>query len=177
MSEQIPQNKPEKREGIEDNARKFILEAIDPQFLKDHNATSFELTVDWLETEEDNEKKLAYKKFEDGSVQILLISKVTRDGSRIAEKKKISDDEYKFLLASSILRLQKNRYEFIHNQNNTAFNLKYDEFEEGKLNMLEVDAATEEERNNFNPKEFSYNLSEVTGDINYYGYRVAEKLV
>ncbi len=176
MSEEIPQNKPEKKEILEDNARKFTLGKIDPNFLKLHKATFFQLIVDWLETGEDNEKKLAYKRFEDGSTQILLISKVTKDGSRTSEKKKISDDEYKSLLGSSILHLEKARYEFSHDQRGVNFNLKYDEFEGGKLNILEVDATTEEERRNFNSQEFPYSLNEVTGDVKYYGYRVAATL-
>jgi hypothetical protein len=176
MSEEIPQNKLEKKEILEDNARKFTLGSIDSQFLKDHNATSFELIVDWLETGEDNEKKLAYKKFDNGSIQILLISKITKDGNRTSEKNKISEDEYKRLLGSSKLHLEKRRYEFSYNQDTIAFNLKYDEFEDGKLNMLEVDAVTEEERSSFDPKQFPSTLSEVTGNLNYYGYRVAETL-
>lgn len=32
MSEEIPQNKPEKKESMEDNARKFTLNTIDPEF-------------------------------------------------------------------------------------------------------------------------------------------------
>lgn len=42
--------------------------------------------------------------------------------------------------------------------------------------MLEVDAYTEEQRASFNPGNFPYSLSEVTGDINYYGYRVGGML-
>jgi len=40
--------------------------------------------------------------------------------------------------------------------------------------MLEVDASDERERNSFSPDDFPADLEEVTGDIRYYGYRVAE---
>jgi hypothetical protein len=94
---------------MEDNARKFIVERISKDFLFENKATSFDLTVDWLETNEDNDKKLAYKKFESGEIQILLISKVTKDGNRIADKEKITEGEYAELLKSSILHLSKKR--------------------------------------------------------------------
>lgn len=167
----------EKKESMEDNARKFIVQAIDPNFLKENNASSYELIVDWIATDEDSEKKLAYKKFENGDVQILLISKVTENGIRTSEKKTITEEEYKTLIGSTILHLQKRRYELKTAQNNISFSLKYDEFENGKLCMLEVDAANEDERNLFNPGEFPASLSEVTGDIRYYGYRVADMLI
>ncbi|HSW77545.1 MAG TPA: hypothetical protein VLG36_01985 [Candidatus Chromulinivoraceae bacterium] len=61
MSAEIPKTTPEKREILDDNARKFTVEPISAQFLDEHSATSFTLTVDWLETSEANEKKVAYK--------------------------------------------------------------------------------------------------------------------
>ena len=79
MAEKIPENKPEKKDEAGDNARKFLVDRIDDAFLDDRKATSFVLTVDWLETAEDSEKKIAYKKFRNGEVQILLIAKVTKD--------------------------------------------------------------------------------------------------
>ncbi len=39
--------------------------------------------------------------------------------------------------------------------------------------MLEADAASEEEKEFFSPDEFPAELTEVTGDTRYYGYRVA----
>lgn len=173
MSEKTPTNKPEKKEALEDNARKFVTEAIDSKFLKNHGASSFTLTVDWLETDEENEKKVAYKKFDNGDIQILLIAKATKNGNRTSEKEKITEEEYKDLVASSVLHLEKKRYEFGYTQNGIPFSLKYDEFAGGELCMLEVDASSEEERNSFNPKDFPSKLDEVTGDIQYYGYRVA----
>lgn len=170
----IPKNDPEKKEKLDDNARKFITEALDSKFLEDNNASSFTLTVDWLETGEDTEVKVAHKKFDNDEVQILLIAKTTKDGNRISEKEKISEERYQQLKVSSVLHLEKKRYEFDYEQNGTPFSVKYDEFADGKLNMLEVDASSEEQRESFDPKEFPSELKEVTGDIRYYGYRVAE---
>lgn len=166
-------NSPEKKEVLDDNARKFITKTIDPKFIEEHHASSFTLTTDWLETGEDNEKKLAYKEFNSGEIQILLIAKITKDGSRTSEKEKITTAEYTELLSSSILRLEKKRYEFTYAQSDILFSVKYDEFAGDTLRILEVDAPSEEERNSFNPHDFPAQLTEVTGDIRYYGYRVA----
>jgi hypothetical protein len=130
----------DKKETLDDNARKFIVKAVDPEFLKENGASSFTLTVDWLETGEDNEKKVVYKEFNDDDIQIFLIAKTTKNGKRTSEKEKISEERYQQLKASSVLHLEKKRYEFDYKQNNTRFSVKYDEFADGKLNMLEVDA-------------------------------------
>jgi len=142
------------KQTSDDNARKFLVKPLDTQFLNEHTPSSFTLTVDWLETSEDNETKVAYKKFDNGDVQILLISKVTKDGNRTAEKEKISEEKYKELVSSSILHLAKKRYEFTYTQNNIPLSVKYDVFENGKLCMLEVDAQNEQERDSFNPADF-----------------------
>jgi hypothetical protein len=176
MSVEIPTNNPEKKETLEDNARKFVTETLSTEFLEEHNASSFTLTVDWLETDEDKEKKLAYKEFDSGDVQILLITKVTEDGNRTSEKEKITEEKYRELLALSKLHLEKKRYEFEYVQNGVPFSLKYDEFDDERLRILEVDASTEEERSAFNPDAFPSGLNEVTGDMRYYGYRVAEAI-
>jgi hypothetical protein len=173
MSAEIPTNSPEKRETLDDNARKLTVDVIDHAFLEENGASSYTLIVDWLETGEDNERKVAYKKFDNGDIQILLISKVTKDGNRTSEKEKITEEEYKELVTSSVLHLEKKRYEFIYTQNNIPFSVKYDEFAESDLCMLEVDASSEEERNSFSPGDFPSKLTEVTGDMQYYGYRVA----
>lgn len=162
------------KEVLDDNARKFTLSTIDPTFLDTHTVTAYMLTTDWLETGSDNERKLAYKEFDTGEVQILLIAKVMKNGSRISEKQKITKEEYEDLLASSVLHLEKKRYEFNYAQGNVEFAMKYDEFASSSLRMLEVDAATEEERESFNPNDFPAQLSEVTGELKYYGYRVAK---
>jgi hypothetical protein len=173
MLEKAPTNSPEKKEIIDDNARKFIVNAIDPKFLEENRATSFNLITDWLEIGDDDEKKVAYKEFENGNIQTLLIAKITKNGDRTSEKEKITEDKYEELLSSSMLHLEKKRSEFTYTQNGTAFSVKYDEFAESKLCILEVDAINEEERNSFSPGDFPGELTEVTGDIRYYGYRVA----
>lgn len=173
MSIDIPNN-PEKKEKLEDNARKFTAEALDSEFLDVHNVSSFTLIVDWLETGEDIEVKVAHKKFDNGEVQILLIAKTTKEGNRVSEKEKIDEGRYEELKASSVQHLEKKRYEFEYEQNGILFSVKYDEFADGKLNMLEVDAPSEEQRDSFNPADFPAKLEEVTGDMRYYGYRVAE---
>ena len=169
---EIPKDKPERKEKLDDNARKFISKAIEQKFLDEHSASSFKLTVDWLETGDDTEKKLAYKEFKNGEIQILLIAKVTKDGIRTSEKEKISEDEYNKLLTFSNVHLEKRRYEFDYTQNDTSFACKYDEFANG-FQILEVDSMSEEQRNRFDANNFPYHIEEVTGDIQYYGYRVA----
>lgn len=174
MTAEIPARNPEKKEQLDDNARKFITEVLSPEFLEASGASSFTLTVDWLETSEDTEVKVAHKKFDNGDVQILLIAKTTKDGNRTSEKEKITEERYHQLKASPVFHLEKKRYEFEYTQNGTSFSVKYDEFADGKLNMLEVDASSEDERDSFSPDDFPADLEEVTGDIRYYGYRVAE---
>lgn len=173
MSIKITPQLERNKETLEDNARKFVVESIDSIFLKDNRASSFTLIVDWLEAGEDNEKKVARKEFDNGDVQILLIAKNTKDGNRTSEKQKITEEEYAKLIASSILHLEKRRYEFEFTQNHISFSVKYDEFTKSDLRIVEVDAPSEEERDLFNPIDFPSQLSEVTGDINYYGYNVA----
>lgn len=175
MSE-TPKNSPEKKETLDDNARKFITEPLDQEFLEKHGATSFTLTVDWLETGKDNETKVAYKKFDNGDVQILLITKITVDGNRTSEKEKITKERYDELLTRSKLHLEKKRYEFEYSQNNTTFSIKYDRFADDKLAMLEVDAPSEAERDSFDTTDFPGELAEVTGDVRYHGFRVAETI-
>jgi hypothetical protein len=174
MSAEIPTKNPEKKEKLDDNARKFITEALSPEFLGASGASSFTLTVDWLETGKGNEVKVVHKEFDNGDVQILLIAKTTKDGNRTSEKEKITEERYHQLKASSVPHLEKKRYEFEYDQNGTSFSVKYDEFADGKLNMIEVDASSEDERDSFSPDDFPADLEEVTGDIRYYGYRVAE---
>jgi hypothetical protein len=161
------------REILEDNARKFTVKILSPALLQELDASGYALTTDWLETGEDTEKKVVSKRFQNGDTQLLLISKVTKDGNRTSDKQKITDEQYAELLGLSILRVEKMRYEFDFVQHNTPFSMKYDEFSNTQLCVLEVDAASDSERNSFNPKEFPSELSEVTGDIRYYGYRVA----
>lgn len=172
MSENLTSDTPEINKPIDDNARKFVSSPIDQQFLQENNANSFNLIVDWLETGEDNEKKIAYKKYDNGDVQILLIAKHTVQGKRSSIKDKITEDDYRHLLDSSILRVEKRRHEFKYIQNDISFSINFDEFADSELYILEVDASNEEERSSFDPAAFPAKLAEVTGDISYYGYHV-----
>jgi hypothetical protein len=176
MSEKPKVNAFETNKAIDDNARKFISEPIDRSFLQDHHAKSFTLTTDWLETSEESEKKIAYKEYDNGDIQILLISKHTTDGKRSTVKEKITGEEYNTLLGSSILRVEKRRHEFEYIQNDIAFSVNFDEFTAAGLNVVEIDASKDEERNIFDPSDFPAKLAEVTGDMSYYGYRIAHIL-
>ena len=174
MSAEIPTNKLENKEIIDDNARKFIVGNSERDFLNNNDVVSYDLITDWLELGEDNEKKLAYKKFDNGDVQILLISKVTKDGNRTSTKEKIDEEQYDELIKSSILHVEKKRHEFEYIQDGITFSMKFDEFTQSDLLILEADANNERDRNSFDAANFSVNLTEVTGDIRYYGYRVAD---
>lgn len=177
MSEIPVQDSPEQREAIADNARKFIVDEIDPTLLAGDAVTSFTLTTDWLETGGDDEKKIAHKAFPDGRRQTLLIAKVTVDGKRTADKKEIIPDEYAQLLRSSIVHVKKKRYEFTLEQDGRVFDVKYDEFAgPNSLRVLEVDASTGEIRDTFDPTAFPGKLTEVIDDRSYEGYRVASRL-
>lgn len=169
-------NSPEKKVTVDDNARKFIIERFDEDFLDSHNASSFILTTDWLETNEDDETKLAHKEFKNGDIQILLISKVIKDGKRTSNKEPLSQEAYEELLQTSVLHLAKERYEFDYEQDGITFSIKYDEFQNGEFCILEVDASSDEERALFDLSTFPYLAEEVTGDMRYYGYRVAETI-
>lgn len=162
------------KEVLEDNARKFVISTINPEFLKASNTTGYLLVTDWLETGEDNEKKLARKEFENGDVQILLISKVTVDGNRTSEKEKITEEQYEELITGSISHVEKMRYEFKYIQDGVEFDIKYDEFMDSSLRVLEVDASSDADRELFTADERFKGAREVTGDLQYYGYRVAE---
>lgn len=168
--------KPEKNEALDDNARKFTLEDPDSTFLDSNEVSSFVMTTDWLTTDKDSEEKLAHKKFKNGEVQILLIKKVTKDGKRTSVKEKITEEKYEKLKARSILRVEKTRYEFTYSQNDTDFSMKYDEFTNSPLRVLEVDANSDPERESFVPNDFPVLLKEVTGNLDYYGFRVSSLL-
>ena len=178
MTGEIPRNNPEKKELLDDNARKFVVDTIDSEFLHEHNAKSFLLTTDWLEMGENSEKKLAHKKYESGEIEILLIQKFTQNGKRtVPPKEKLTEEQYQeFLALSPALHVEKKRHEFDYSQNGISFSVKYDEFVGSELRILEVDAQNEAERDCFEPGAFPYDVTEVTGDIRYYGYRVAAVL-
>ena len=166
----------ENKEGIDHNARKFTVGTIDTNFLTQHSTSSYVLITDWLVTDAKSETKLVHKKLANGEIQYFLISKITQNSTRKTDKRQISEDEYKKRLVSSVVHVEKSRYEFNFLQNGIAFTMKYDEFPNSDGRVLEVDGASETERNKFSPNGFPYRLVEVTGDLRYYGYRVAKVL-
>lgn len=177
MTNEIPTNSPEKVVGLDDNARKFIVSPLDDSFFDDKSVTSFDLIVDWLETNEVSEKKLAHKIFDDGTEQILLISKATQtDGSRKTVKQQLTEEQYRELSKDSVLHLEKNRREFTVIQGGVSYDVKYDVFSDGALHMLEVDSKNDEDRDSFDVNSFPGKLDEVTGNMDYYGYRVSKML-
>ena len=178
MTAEITDSNPEKREVLDDNARKFITEPVSSSFFEDMQPNTFTLIVDWLQADPVSEIKLAYKTFADETTEILLISKITQDdGTRKTVKKPIDADKYRNLLTGSKLRLEKTRRELSYTQAKVTFDVKYDIFADEKLYMLEVDAATNSDRDAFEPENFPFGLREVTGNLNYYGYRVCDKLL
>lgn len=173
MKEHLPPAIPEHPPAVDDNARKFITKRLPGEFLSDHHARSFRLNIDWLETDEEREQKLAHKTYADGTTEIRHITKTTdQAGNRSSTKPPISLDRYLELLPGSLCHLEKDRYEFTYRQQGVNFSCTYDEFIDADLCMLEVDASDEQTRSLFDPTDFSVALHEVTGDLRYYGYRV-----
>lgn len=182
MTEQIPVYSPEKREiPADDNARKFVTGAIDPEFLRGADATVFLLITDWLQIG-NHEIKLVCKKYENGNVEYLRIEKI-RSGTdtKVPPKQKLTPEQYHELLETSELKLhaEKVRHEFTYSQNGIDFSLKYDVFVDSILKMLEVDAASDEQRLAFDDKDKNLpfdELQEVTGKEKYYGYQIVDEL-
>jgi hypothetical protein len=171
-TEDIPAAKPENKEVLADNARKFVARGISQDLLKE--SRSCLLTVDWLETNENDEKKIIFKEFVDGEKQLLLVTKVSKDGNRVSERRKIDQVEYDAFLKQTLLCVAKRRYEFKVTQNEIVYAIRYDEFQNSELRVLEVDASNDLDRTKFDPTLFPAELTEVTGNIGYYGYRVAD---
>lgn len=171
MSPEIPTNSPNKK-VVDDNARKFIVQAPDLEYLKERSDDSYTIETDWLKIGEGTEQKVVRK-----GNEMLLISKTTTNGSRKAEKESISRETYDELRANSILHSKKERYEVeYHDKKGVQFLLKYDMFDGGRLCMLEVEAATQEERDAFNPNDFPAEMTEVTGEPGYTGYEIVGTL-
>ena len=172
---EIPTTTPEKREIVDDNARKFIIGTIDPVFLQRYGARSYDMTTDWIKTDDDEEEKVVVKVHPD-KVERLLIAKVTKeDGSRSADKQAIDENKYNELVETAGVHSRKRRYEFSYEQSDgRKFSVKYDEFADSELRIIEIDAPTDDDRAAFKPEEFPAELMEVTGRIMYYGYRIAD---
>jgi hypothetical protein len=183
MIAEVPENKPnkEKGEAVADNARKFIVGPIDRSFLEERATSSTRLMVDWLEIDEGNgiETKLAYKEdLRSGNIKILLITKTTdKDGNRKTTREDVTEEEYerrKESLTPTNPHLEKMRWEFTYVQNDIPFPVKYDEFADSELRMLEVDDSDTEEGIRFDSADFPIELREVSDDPNFTGSRVVE---
>ncbi|MDB5176482.1 MAG: hypothetical protein JWN75_150 [Candidatus Saccharibacteria bacterium] len=176
MPAEIPTYSPEK-EIKPDDARKFVVGSnIDLAFLEKYQAETHNMTVDWIEIGSGTETKIARKAYDNGTVEILKITKVKVDGSRIPQKDSVSPDDYPGEIADPLYHLDKRRYEFTYNQNEVDYSLKYDVIEGGRLYLLEVDAESAVKRDNFNPMEFEYPITEVSGKPEYEGYRIVDFL-
>lgn len=161
------------KEILDDNARKFTLTEIDEAALDTPDSNSYLMITDWLETNESEETKVVHKRFNNGEVLILLITKVTKDGDRTSEKTKITEHEYSELVIKSKVHSEKVRTEFTYPQHGIEFFIKFDHFTDNALRILEVDASSDDERAAFDYRTFPAKLSEVTGNLRYYGFRVA----
>jgi len=177
MLGEIPTNNPEKG-LIADDDRKFIIGTIDPEFLAAHNAKSYYLVTDWLETNDDDETKLVRKIYPDGKIELLHIAKVMVDDERKSKKSLINEEKFQEYMSQNpgLPHVEKTRYEFTFIQNGITFKAKYDEFANKTLRILEIDADDADKRASFDPASFDYPLLEVSDDDNYRGYRVASVL-
>ena len=169
---EMPTTNPEKEKSIDDNDRKFTLGTIDPRFLDGHGAHSYVLVTDWLETNEKDETKVACKKFQDGKVETLLITKTTVDGKRVAKKTEISEEDYRKYLEHAKVHVEKIRHEFSFIQDGVPFAIKYDEFIDSELRVLEVGSAAPADTESFKPENFPFTLKEVSDDKSFVGFRV-----
>lgn len=176
IRESLSQSKQEV-ERAPDDARKFVVHNLDSTILEGDDIVRCNFPTDWLETDENTEKKIVRKVYSDGTVQMLLIAKTTEGGKRSSEKRSLTQDEYDSLLQLAQLHVEKNRYSFNYVQKNVVFKVNYDEFVGSELRILEVDAETEAQRAMFDPEDFPAQLEEVAaGNRSYEGYRVADHL-
>ena len=177
MTGEIPTATPEKKEALDDNALKFIIGDIDLSSVTDNDVTAYLMTTDWIDIGADDEEKLVIKHYTDGTIDWLRIKKVIDEsGGRKSKKVPISEMEYIAALVDSKITVVKTRTDFTYTQNDIVFKLTYDEFDGSPLRIMEVDAKDEQQRISFKPTMFPAGLESVTGDIRYYGYRVADML-
>ena len=180
MSVENPTSSPEKRETKKDDARKFIIGAIDHVFLEQHGADARDMTVDWTEVSANSETKVVRKIDDNGLMETWKITKVKVDGSRNKDVVAVDPDKYDDLVAETVYHLEKRRYEFHYEQNGIKYTLKYDVLEDGLFYLLEVDAEDPELRARFDKDLFArqeqYELIEVSGDEAYEGYRIVDTL-
>jgi hypothetical protein len=177
MDTEQPAKTPEKKEALDDNALKFIIDEINPVTIASGEITSYEMTTDWIHTGVDDEEKLVLKQYDDGSVKRLRIRKERdSEGGRKSVKTPLSENEYLSLLVHSKITSTKKRTDFIYQQNGTQFVMTYDEFTGSALRILEVDAENPTLRQKFKTALLPAELKSVTGDLRYYGYRVTDML-
>lgn len=177
---EFPSSSPEKRDIKKDDARKFIIGAVNPAFLERHQITVRDLVVDWTEVGGNSETKIVRKTDDRGNVSIWRTTKVKVDGSRSKKEIAVDPSEYSESVTGSLYHLEKRRYEWRYEQNGTEYLLKYDVFENGLFYLLEVDADTPELRAQFDTTLFMQQeqceLTEVSGSEAYEGYHIVETL-
>src|SRR5690349_11213626 len=94
----------------DDNARKFLLDGLTPEFLLHVGAKRFDLVIDFIEFGVDREVKLVHKTAEDGTVKMLRTTKVVVDGLRTSDPVVLSEDAYKAELNRSVRKVVKRQY-------------------------------------------------------------------
>lgn len=176
----------------EDNARKFVLTGLTPEFLSEYGeeATSADLMIDFIEVGVDREVKVVHKTADDGTVTMTLIENVTKeDGGRVPTKSNLADiynvpsknggrlfqspeAMYQDLSNRSLCRIGKNRLEFGYKQDDRRLTLKFDTFNGSTLRLLEVD-GTPDDRDAFDPDDFPVRLTEVSDNPEFTGATIA----
>lgn len=161
-----------------DDARKFVTTSFGDAFLKRHNAETFNLTTDWLFGGDSCEIKIVCRQYSDRGDRYHLITKYADGTTRRSYKLELQEKAYLRLTKSSCAHLEKERCEFDFVQDHVPFILKLDRYGVKGYCVLEVDAASRQEadRRSFRPDRFPYELREVSGDLRYYGIRLATNL-
>lgn len=176
MNHELPAHEREvTQESKLDNARKFITLPLDKRFLDEHGAIAYKMITHWDESS-DTDKKLVAKQYSDGTEKFREIEKVPDgQGGRKAYSRDITAADYYEKLAkldANTVPSEKLRCEFLYQQGAVTFEVKYDQFVDSELCILEVDAANPELRAVFRAEDFPSELREVSGDKRYEGKNV-----
>ena len=178
MTHELPQSNPNNRETQKpDNDRKFILESLNPEDVADGAVTAYDMEVYFIEIEPGRETKIVRKIYADGSVKTLKITKVTVNDERTTDKVEIDDEEPESLAQRAVKHFEKRRHEFTYTQGGNTFNLKYDDYADVPLYMLEVGADDQMQIPTFVAQDFPATLTEVSDDKRYSGHRITEVLL
>ena len=171
---------------VSDNARKFIVDPIEPELIPVNNSFVHNMVIHWMSTEPRFEVKVVKKinARDDMDGAILRIMKTTHeDGRRETTREPIPYGEFLEVCERfpDTPHLEKRRTEFFVVQNDKPYLIKYDEFSDSDLRMIEVEIdprakMTEDDLNGFDPAEFFDVRDEVTADPSYKGYRIVETL-